>query len=301
MENLKALTTKPTTSTDKSKAALPGLCAYGSSDSNSDNSEDEEEIQPLKIPSAVPAEKKASGLLGILPPPKQNQFMNKKNPTQSLTASDFFTASSKNTSTIFKDASSLVPRTLKTKPVEETEAPVTSKKLKPSYDTYVNKPDPVVPTFAQYAQGEDPEPEFEEKEEEEETEIYRPEEFGAPALDEEAIRQLSKDYLNVKLYLTNGSFIFNLSGGKRGRHEIPVNIQSINVGDVVDENRRNLMKNLTSNYKPPSNRDFFVGGGKKKSQITYLAYVAKERDEELKNQWASNAYAKQESRKRYGF
>lgn len=270
--------TKPAAASDKPKAALPGLCDYGSS-SDSDKSEDEEEIEPLKLP--PPVEKKVSGLLGILPPPKQNQFMNKKAPKQSSTPSDFFTASSKNTSTTFKDASSLVPRTIKTKQPNistEYDAPVSSKKMKPSYETYVNKPDPVIPTFAQYAAGVDPEPEIEE-EEEEETE-YRAEEFGGPALDAEAIRQLS---------------------GKRGRNEIPDNIQTINVSDVVDDNRRNLMKNLTSNYKPPSNRDFFVGGGKKKSHISYLAYVAKERDEELKNQWAQNAFAKQESRKRYGF
>lgn len=265
---------------EKPKASLPGLCDYGSS-SDSDKSEDDEEIEPLKMP-AVSAEKKPSGLLGILPPPKQNQFLNKKAPKPSSTPSDFFTASSKNTSTVFKDASSLVPRTVKSKqPVVEEDAPMSSKKMKTSasYDTYVNKPDPVIPTFAQYAAGVDPEPEVEEEEEEEETE-YRAEEFGGPALDEEAIRQLS---------------------GKRSRNDIPENIQTINVGAVIEDNRRNLMKNLTSNYKPPSNRDYFSGGGRKKHHISYLAYVAKERDEELKNQWANNAHAKQESRKRYGF
>lgn len=176
---------------EKPKAALPGLCDYGSG-SDSDKSEDEEEIEPLKLP--PPVEKKVSGLLGILPPPKQNQFMNKKAPKQSSTPSDFFTASSKNTSTTFKDASSLVPRTIKSKQPNvstEYDAPVSSKKMKPSYETYVNKPDPVIPTFAQYAAGVDPDPEPEAEEDEEEEIEYRAEEFGGPAFDAEAIRQLS--------------------------------------------------------------------------------------------------------------
>ena len=73
------------------------------------------------------------------------------------------------------------------------------------------------------------------------------------------------------------------------------------MNDIIGDNKAELMKNITSNYKPPSNREFFGGGSRKKHQITYLAYVAKEREEELKNTWSQSAFNKKQSRERYGF
>lgn len=96
--------------------------------------------------------------------------------------------------------------------------------------------------------------------------------------------------------------IFNFFSGV-GRKNKNENIQftDVKMNDIIGDNKKELMKNLTSNYKPPSNREYFGGGSKKKHQITYLAYVAKERDEELRNTWSQNAFNKKQSRERYGF
>ncbi len=95
--------------------------------------------------------------------------------------------------------------------------------------------------------------------------------------------------------------IYNEGGGRKNYEFANVKITDVKLNDVIGDNKAELMKNLTSNYKPPSNREFFGGSSKKKHQITYLAYVAKEREEELKNQWSQAAFNKKQSRERYGF
>lgn len=261
----------------KAKPALASLCDYGDSDESNQSSD--EEIEP--IPKAKIEEKKPlTGLLSFLPPPKSknNPFIKKTTSQASSSNENYFTTTStKNHSAVFKDAKSLVPHSLKAKTSAESSEP-SFKKAKPSYQTYINKPDPHVPTF--FEADEDPEPEYEEEEPEDKQQQFNPEEFGQPSLNQEALRQL---------------------GGKRKNQFDNIEITDVKMNDIIGDNKSELMKNITSNYKPPSNRDFFGGSSKKKHQITYLAYVAKERDEELKNSWAQAAFNKKQSRERYGF
>lgn len=169
----------------KAKVAIPSLCAYGS---DSESSE-EEEIEIIKPKPSLPVgqeTKPRSGLFNLLPPPKSNAFIAKpitKTPVGS---------SSKNNSTVFKDASSLVPRTLKKKSTDLADFGQ-SKKSKPSYDTYVERPDPVIPGPGE--DYEDPEPEFtneDEREEQHGGQNFLPEEFGQTSFNDDALRQLGK-------------------------------------------------------------------------------------------------------------
>ena len=171
----------------KAKAAIPSLCAYGS---DSESSE-EEEIELIKPKPTLPVnqEKPRSGLFNILPAPKSNTFITKQ--VSKATSSG---GSSKNTSTTFKDASSLVPRTLKKKSNELGDFGQ-SKKLKPSYDTYTERPDPVIRRPGE--DYEDPEPEFQKEEDEDEEDAGQnilPEEFGQTSFNDDAFRHLGLNF-----------------------------------------------------------------------------------------------------------
>lgn len=69
----------------------------------------------------------------------------------------------------------------------------------------------------------------------------------------------------------------------------------------MGDNKAELMKQITSDYKPPSNKDYFGSSSRKTHQITYLAKVAVERDQELKNTWAQSKFNRQQAKQRYGF
>lgn len=286
---------KQPVSANKPQSILTSLCDYGSG--SSDGEESEEEIEPIKQKTILQSQEKRAqtGLLSMLPAPKSNVFIAKKIISKPVanSSTDFLNlSSSKNTSTNFTDAKSLVPRTLKTKVAamdNDYDATVITKKFrgpdsKVKLQTYVARPDPVIPNYVE--SYDDPEPVFKNEEEDESeqqaaVQQLRPEEFGQANFDLEAMRQLG--------------------GGRKNLDFANAQITDIKLDDVIGDNKAELMRNITSTSKGPSNRDFFGGSSKKKHQITYLAYVAKEREEELKNQWSQSAFSKKQSRERYGF
>lgn len=283
---------KPAVKETKPKSIIPSLCAYGS-DSSEAEEEEEEEIEALK-PKTLPVldanNKPVKGLLSLLPAPKSNVFIIKKNmdnsKQQKTSDTDFFnTSSSKNNSVGFTDSKLLVPRNLKSKMTDDgnllNQISKKAKTTTPSYQTYVNRPDPEIGVEDEEINNSN-ENEDGDDEQEYNKQQFNPEEFGQTSLDQDALRQL---------------------GGRTRKNGQFNDIQftDVKMDDVMGDSKKELLKNITSNYKPPSNREYFGGGGKKKSQITYLAYVAKEREEELKNSWANSAHNKKMSRQKYGF
>ena len=88
--------------------------------------------------------------------------------------------------------------------------------------------------------------------------------------------------------------------GKKRRHDNSIiNIVDVNVKDVIDKNKEELLKNLTTDaIKPPART---LGTSKKHHQITYLAAMAKERESELSKTWSDNKFNRKLSKSKYGF
>jgi len=278
-----------TKSGNKVQIGLPTLCNYD------DDSDEEEECtnpnlknvktQQAPIEAAPLAKKPTSGLLSILPPPKSNTFI--KPSTSAPASSSSGTSSFMSNVKFSSDSKQLIPHALKNKKKlddDDDDDKSHFKKFKrsqPIKPVYVDKPDPVIGG----GDDEEEEEQFDDKREDEEDNADEqpqvPNPIDAATMNQEAWSKLT-------------------GGGRKNKLE-NIQIADINVKDLIGDNQANLMKQLTSNYKPPSNRDFFGSGSKKKHQITYLAYVAKEREEELKNTWAQSKFNKQQSRQRYGF
>lgn len=91
-------------------------------------------------------------------------------------------------------------------------------------------------------------------------------------------------------------------GGRKGM-KMPEGIQITDVSarDIVGDNKSELMKQITNEYKPSANKDYFGSGSRRTHHISYLAHVARERDQELKNAWAQSKFNKQQARQKYGF
>nr|KAG5706541.1 hypothetical protein BaRGS_028712 [Batillaria attramentaria] len=90
--------------------------------------------------------------------------------------------------------------------------------------------------------------------------------------------------------------------GKRKRSQEGIEIIDANVDDYVDPSE--LMKGMTeeSSYQPHRKKDNMPSSQqRRKKQITYLAFQAKERELELKNQWSQNRMTKSHARSKYGF
>lgn len=87
--------------------------------------------------------------------------------------------------------------------------------------------------------------------------------------------------------------------GKRKRENPDsINIIDINVNQIIEQNKEELLKNMTKEDIKPA-KEF--KGGKFGAQITYLAQLAKERDQELKAAWAEQKNTRRVSKQRYGF
>ncbi|VDP05952.1 unnamed protein product, partial [Soboliphyme baturini] len=93
---------------------------------------------------------------------------------------------------------------------------------------------------------------------------------------------------------------------------VPDDLQiiDVNVDTQLEGVRENLLRNLTGPKAPDAmlnaakKEDTKVNPGgvaKRKHQITYLAFLAKEREEQLQNQWAQNRHTRKQSRMKYGF
>ncbi|XP_054714707.1 proline-rich protein PRCC-like [Uloborus diversus] len=91
--------------------------------------------------------------------------------------------------------------------------------------------------------------------------------------------------------------------GRRKKFE-DVNIIDVNVDDQLTDRNEMLMKSLTQEveHRPFKRRhDMPTQQQKRKHQITYLAFQAKEREMDLKNQWAMNSRTRRETQAKYGF
>ncbi|KRZ57138.1 Proline-rich protein PRCC, partial [Trichinella nativa] len=89
--------------------------------------------------------------------------------------------------------------------------------------------------------------------------------------------------------------------------EMPDNIEIIDVrgDDQVGSSKQNVLRGLSlakpavSIGKSDSKKPNITA--KRKHQITYLAHLATEREEQLQQQWASNRQRRQDARRKYGF
>jgi hypothetical protein len=98
--------------------------------------------------------------------------------------------------------------------------------------------------------------------------------------------------------------LMKLMGGKKSKKKFEdemLQMRDVSVSEIVGDNKAELMKQITSEYRPPSNKDYFATSSRRSHQITYLAKVAQERDAELRNMWSQDKFNKRMSRQRYGF
>ena len=87
--------------------------------------------------------------------------------------------------------------------------------------------------------------------------------------------------------------------GKKRRHDnSTINFVDVNVKDVIEKNKEQLLKNLTTEPIKPART---MGTGRKHHQITYLALMAKEREQELNKQWSDSKFNRKQSKMKYGF
>lgn len=88
----------------------------------------------------------------------------------------------------------------------------------------------------------------------------------------------------------------------RGRREEKIEMFTIDAADFTVEARSNLVKNITIEDKtPPPTENEPTRRHKSKHHITHLAFMAKARENELKNQWSVNKMTKRETQQKYGF
>ncbi|KAK7496827.1 hypothetical protein BaRGS_00011807 [Batillaria attramentaria] len=108
---------------------------------------------------------------------------------------------------------------------------------------------------------------------------------------------------DIQQYMADEQFLRLAPGsGKRKRSQEGIEIIDANVDDYVDPSE--LMKGMTeeSSYQPHRKKDNMPSSQqRRKKQITYLAFQAKERELELKNQWSQNRMTKSHARSKYGF
>ena len=289
---------------NKVKIGLPTLCNY-----DDDDDEEEQTLQPIKQNTIIEAPNKKSGLLGILPPPKANAFIKKEASTTPLSKSNPSETTQPKSSTVPSGNSFglLLPRTLASKkPIadveESSDVESNAKKIK--------KDEPVLKSFeaeksfteankqpsnSHFNHNKEPEAKVEDNDyddDEEEDEYEEDEQVEEADVSEDHIEKPTKPVLDTQAWL-------RFCGGKRNKEAIE--IKDVNANDILGDPQANLMKQITGDYKPPSNRDYFAGGSRKKHQITYLAFVAKERDQELKNAWSQSKFNRQQAKAKYGF
>lgn len=95
-----------------------------------------------------------------------------------------------------------------------------------------------------------------------------------------------------------------LQGKKRKGQAEEIKFIDVSVDDQLSDKTQWLTKSITEELvHRPSRRknDMPTQLQKRKHQITYLAFQAKERELELKNQWSQNRLTKRETQAKYGF
>ena len=86
-----------------------------------------------------------------------------------------------------------------------------------------------------------------------------------------------------------------------GREMIPDNIIEVNQGDLTADPNEWMTKALTQDDNAPGPRCNIGGQTKRKHQLTYLAAMAKQNENELKKQWAENSQSRRAHQSKYGF
>jgi hypothetical protein len=231
-----------------------------------------------------------SGLFSILPPPKKNPFLKSStslvpNQVKNKTASKFVETAKTTTSSIDS-----IPK-ISNNPYKNDE--LQAKSSINSAPTYQYTDDPDL--------------------EDEDGDDYEPEPKTSHIGNKKTLKNDSYEQLLTIFQYLKGPSTSTLSidestwsklcGGGRRKQDIPDNIQitDVSAASIVGDNSSAIMMGLTDGYKPPNNRDYFSSGSKRKHQITYLAYVAKEREQELQATWAAGKLNKKLSRQKYGF
>ncbi|XP_076443325.1 proline-rich protein PRCC-like [Babylonia areolata] len=110
----------------------------------------------------------------------------------------------------------------------------------------------------------------------------------------------SSNSSDVRQYMEDEQFL--RISGKRKRGQEDIQIIDANVDDYVDPS--DLMKGISeeSSYQPHRKKENMPSTQqRRKKQITYLAFQAKERELELKNAWSQNRMTKNQARSKYGF
>merc|ERR1712150_112174 len=79
------------------------------------------------------------------------------------------------------------------------------------------------------------------------------------------------------------------------------NIIEVNQGDLTADPSEWMTKALTQDGNAPGPKCNIGGQTKRKHQITYLAAMAKQNENELKKQWAENSESRRAHRSKYGF
>lgn len=91
--------------------------------------------------------------------------------------------------------------------------------------------------------------------------------------------------------------------GRRNRRE-EINIVDVNAADQVGDSAAMLAKYGTEEiaYAPSrKKKDMPTSQQRRKHQITYLAFQAKERELELRQQWSANRQTRRQTQSKYGF
>ena len=95
--------------------------------------------------------------------------------------------------------------------------------------------------------------------------------------------------------------------GRGGQNKVaakeimPDNIIEVNQGDLTADPSEWMTKALTQDDNAPGPRCNIGGQTKRKHQLTYLAAMAKQNENELKKQWAENSQSRRAHQSKYGF
>ncbi|XP_073677592.1 proline-rich protein PRCC [Garra rufa] len=94
--------------------------------------------------------------------------------------------------------------------------------------------------------------------------------------------------------------------GKQNRGREEIKFLEIKGDDQLSGNKQWMTKNMTAEAEPRKSfskkkGDQPTGQQRRKHQITYLIHQAKERELELKNNWAENKLTRRQTQAKYGF
>jgi hypothetical protein len=285
---------------NKIKITLPGLSNYDDDDDN-ETDEDEKEAASMVINRAANVnttfQRPATGLLSVLPQPKVNQFINKSKSATNVQPSTSDSTSkllmprtllsnvSKKPNSVLDEDDAIRQRNFKRFKNEDQNSVVVGRNLQPKK------------FIADYKDFEtkDPEIKFNDDNDNEESDDNNDENEE----DEQEFRQQIEQKIERKAPELNQEALMKLCGKKHSKEAIE--LMNVKANDIIGDNRSGLMKQITKEYKPATNKDYFGSGSKRTHHINYLAMVAKERDQELRESWAQNKFNKTQARQKYGF